>query len=443
MQIKMSNFRMSAFCVALSISGALYGAGVAGPFAPASPAGDWSGSLKAGFQTLKVVFHVRETGCTLDSPDQGAYGIPGVMRSAETGSTEMTFKPIGGSFKGKLKDGKLVGVWRQGGGEFPLTLVAGKVEMKRPQDPKPPFSYETEQVTFKNADASLSGTLTLPEDCNGETPVLLMVTGSGPQNRDEEVFNHRPFAVIADYLARRGVATLRYDDRGVGESKGKTKNISIEDIMMDAESGADLLRKRFAHIGVLGHSEGGTVAFMLAQRGKADFIVSLAASALKFGDALDGQLRAQLKSAGKSDREIEKELPGLKRAFIHDDDGIRRYLDYDPLPAIKATHCPVLALNGEKDTQVLCERHLTVLRENLMPKEKMTLKSYPGLNHLFQRCKTGAGTEYAQIEETISPEVLSDIVSFVKRVSKSSGGQRQPPGAAAVRCCDRGLNKEN
>lgn len=290
--------------------------------------------------------------------------------------------------------------------------------MKRPQDPKPPFPYQMEQVAFKNADATLNGTLALPKNCNGDTPVLLMVTGSGPQNRDEEVFNHRPFAVIADCLARQGIATLRYDDRGVGDSKGKTKNISIEDIMMDAESGVDLLRKRFAHVGVLGHSEGGTVAFMLAQRGKADFVVSLAASALKLGDVLDGQLRAQLKGAGKSDREIAKELPELKQAFIRGDDGIRRYLDYDPLPAIKATHCPVLALNGEKDTQVLCEKHLPVLRENLKPKEKMTIKSYPGLNHLFQHCKTGAGTEYAQIEETISSEVLSDIVSFVKRVGK-------------------------
>ncbi len=188
--------------------------------------------------------------------------------------------------------------------------------------------------------------------------------------------------------------------------------------MMDAESGVDLLRKRFARVGVLGHSEGGTVAFMLAQKGKADFVVSLAGSALKLGDVLDGQLRAQLKSAGKSEREIAKELPGLKQAFTRGDDGIRRYLDYDPLPAIKATHCPVLALNGEKDTQVLCEKHLSVLRANLKPKEKMTIKSYPGLNHLFQHCKNGAGAEYAQIEETISFDVLSDIVSFVKVVSK-------------------------
>lgn len=417
--------KILSLCIALVAAAVVFvgtsvlgGEGAADPIASSSVAGDWSGSLKAGFQTLKVVFHVGETSCTLDSPDQGAYGIVGVLKSVEAGSAEMTFKPIGGSFKGKLKDGKLVGVWRQGGGEFPLTLVAGKVEMKRPQEPKPPFPYKTEQVSFKNADASLSGTLTLPKNCNGDTPVLLMVTGSGPQNRDEEVFNHRPFAVIADYLARQGIATLRYDDRGVGESKGKTKNISIEDIMMDAESGVDLLRKRFAHVGVLGHSEGGTVAFMLAQRGKADFIVSLAASALKLGDVLDGQLRAQLKRAGKSDSEIVDELPGLKQAFIRGDDGIRRYLGYDPLPAIKATHCPVLALNGEKDTQVLCEKHLSVLRANLTPKEKMTIKSYSGLNHLFQHCKTGVGTEYAQIEETISPDVLSDIVSFVKRVSK-------------------------
>jgi pimeloyl-ACP methyl ester carboxylesterase len=244
-----------------------------------------------------------------------------------------------------------------------------------------------------------------------------MASGSGPHNRDGEMFNHRPFAVIADFLARQGVATLRYDDRGVGKSSGKTKNISIEDIMLDAESGLECLRSRFRNIGVLGHSEGGTVAFMLAQRGKVDFIVSLAGSVLKMEDVLDEQLRMRLKSAGTDEREIAKSLPALKKAFVKDD-GIRRYLDYDPIDAVKATHCPVFALNGEKDTQVLCEKHLSVLRDNLVPKEKMKIKSYPGLNHLFQHCKTGEFSEYATIEETISPEVLSDIVSFVKSVCK-------------------------
>lgn len=377
--------------------------------------GDWTGRLNAGFQSLDVAFHVEEAKCTLDVPGQGAFGIVGTVLSASQDAVEMTFKTIGGKFKGKLKKGNLVGVWCQGLGIVPLSLTAGKLEMPRPQEPKPPFPYRTEDVVFANADASLSGTLTLPNVCNEKTPALLMVTGSGPQNRDEEMFYHRPFAVMADFLARRGIVTLRYDDRGVGESKGNTKNISIEDIMLDAESGVECLRKRFAHVGVLGHSEGGTVSFMLAQKGKVDFVVSLAGSALKFGDVLDEQLRKRLKSVGKSENAIANELPALKQSFIKDD-GIRRYFDYDPLDAVKATHCPVLALNGEKDAQVTCERHLSVLRENLVPKERMTVKSYPGLNHLFQHCKTGEFTEYAKIEETISPEVLSDIASFVKSV---------------------------
>jgi fermentation-respiration switch protein FrsA (DUF1100 family) len=185
--------------------------------------------------------------------------------------------------------------------------------------------------------------------------------------------------------------------------------------MLDAESGVECLRKRFAHVGVLGHSEGGTVSFMLAQKGKVDFVVSLAGSGLKVGDVLDEQLRKRLKSEGKSEKTIARELLGPKQSFIRDD-GIRRYLDYDPLDAVKATRCPVLALNGEMDTQVSCEKHLSVLRENLVPKERMTVKSYPGLNHLFQHCKTGEFTEYANIEETISSDVLSDIASFVESV---------------------------
>ena len=388
-----------------------------GFIATATIDGDWKGRIDAGAQKLGVVFHVKGAKCSLDVPVQGAFGVPGKIAHAKNGTVEFTFKAIGGCFTGKMEGGRLVGVWRQGAGEYPLTLVAGAMKMARPQEPKPPFPYRMENVVFKNADASLDGTLTLPENCDRETPVLLMASGSGPHNRDGEMFNHRPFAVIADFLARQGVATLRYDDRGVGKSSGKTKNISIEDIMLDAESGLECLRSRFRNIGVLGHSEGGTVAFMLAQRGKVDFIVSLAGSVLKMEDVLDEQLRMRLKSAGKDEREIAKSLPALKKAFVKDD-GIRRYLDYDPIDAVKATHCPVFALNGEKDTQVLCEKHLSVLRDNLVPKEKVKIKSYPGLNHLFQHCKTGEFSEYATIEETISPEVLSDIVSFVKSVCK-------------------------
>lgn len=395
---------------------ALGGKGTTGPVAQPALAGDWSGTLYAGLQTIGVIFHLADSKCTLDVPDQGAFGVVGTVKTPDAESVEMSFKAIGGTFKGKRTDGKLKGWWRQGLGVLPLTLVAGRPDFKRPQEPKPPFPYKTENVTFTNAFASLGGTLSLPEDSNADTPALLMVTGSGPQNRDEEVFYHRPFAVIADYLARRGIATLRYDDRGVGESKGKLKDVSIEDIMADAESGVDFLRGRFARVGVLGHSEGGTVAFMLAQRGKADYVVSLAGSALRFGDVLDWQLRRKLKSAGKDEREIAAELPKLRQAYAKDD-GSRRWLDYDPLAAVRATHCPVLALNGEKDTQVDCETHLSVLRENLAPKERMTVKSYPGLNHLFQHCETGEGIEYAKIEETISPEVLADIAAFVKRTS--------------------------
>lgn len=388
-----------------------------GPVAFRPIKGDWHGQLNVGPEPIELVFHIDEKRCSLDVPVQGAFGIVGTVQSTNDESIEIMFQSIGGSFRGKLKSGQLQGSWHQGLCTIPLTLAEGKPTIRRPQNPMPPFPYRTENVVFENADALLCGTLTEPDDKTADTPVLLMITGSGPQNRDEEMFNHRPFAVIADFLARHGIATLRYDDRGVGESKGKTKGISIEDIMIDAESGIDFLHKRFARVGALGHSEGGTVAFMLAQKGKVDFIVSLAGSALRLGDVLDDQLRMRLKSAGKTEQEIVKELTRAKRAFLKDE-GVSRYLAYNPIAAIRATHCPVLALNGEKDTQVVYDKHLPILRENLVPKEIMTIKSYPNLNHLFQHCESGEYIEYARIDETISPEVLLDIASFIKRFAQ-------------------------
>lgn len=370
--------------------------------------GIWSGKLAAGFQVLDVVFHIDGDYCSLDVPAQGAAGVKGVLKSAKAEAVELEFKAIGGRFEGRLQDGKLAGKWSQGMGTLPLTLSV----LRRSQDPKPPFPYHTEEVAFANADAKLRGTLTIPENGDRKTPVLILLTGSGLQNRDSEIFGHRPFAVIADFLARRGIATLRYDDRGIGGSTGKLKDISIEDIAQDAASGVEFLRGRFDTVGVLGHSEGGTVAFMLAAQSKVDFVISMAGSALKLGDVLDMQLREQLSAAGMSGKVLENELAAAKEKLIYDD-GIRRYMEYDPVVAIKATHCPVLAVNGEKDVQVRADRHLPVLRANLAPKDRMTIKSYPKLNHLFQHCKTGAPTEYGQIDETMALEVLEDIAGFV------------------------------
>ncbi|MBR6586845.1 MAG: alpha/beta hydrolase [Kiritimatiellae bacterium] len=377
--------------------------------------GTWCGTLDAMGQKLQLVFHIKEDKCMLDSPDQGAFGIVGRIVSAKEMDTELSFKAIGGTYSGKIEKGSLCGTWKQGGMSFPLNMKRTEKKIVRPQEPKPPFPYRTEDVVFTNAEARLSGTLTLPKGFTRKTPAVVMVTGSGPQNRDEELFGHRPFAVIADFLARHGIASLRYDDRGCGKSVGKIKDISIENIALDAESGADCLRSRFDHVGILGHSEGGTVGFMLGRQGKVDFIVSLAGSSMKLKDVLDWQLRRKLKNLGRSKRQIEKELPSLKRSFMKDD-GIRRYMEYDSVQDIKGIRCPVFALNGERDTQVSAKDHLGIFKRNISVDVKAKIKSYPELNHMFQPCITGEANEYAQIEQTISPEVLSDIVAFIKEL---------------------------
>ena len=379
--------------------------------------GTWSGTLDAMGQKYRIVFHIEKDTCKLDSPNQGAFGVAGRVVAAEENNTELSFKTIGGRYSGKIENDCMRGIWRQGGMSFPLNLKRGERKFSRPQDPLPPFPYYTEDVVFTNAEARLSGTITLPKGFTRKTPAVVMVTGSGLQNRDEELFGHRPFAVIADHLSRHGIASLRYDDRGCGKSRGKIKDISIENIALDAESAVACLRSRFDHVGMLGHSEGGTVGFMLGQRGKVDFIVSLAGSSLKLKEVLDWQLRRKLKILGRSECEIDKELPLLKKNFVKDD-GIRRYMDYDPSAAVRDTLCPVFVLNGEKDTQVEYKKHLDVFRKNIPDLTKAKIKSYPGLNHMFQHCVTGEANEYAEIEHTISLEVLSDIVAFIKKCNR-------------------------
>ena len=261
--------------------------------------GTWSGELNAGFQKIKVVLNLSDDGkCTLDSPDQGAYGIPATTNFVSADSVNVSVASLKASYTAKLQNGELKGTFTQNGFKLPLSLKPSeKAELKRPQNPQPPYPYETEEVTFQNtkAGATLAGTLTIPT--NGSKYVLLMVTGSGAQNRDEEVFGHKPFAVIADRLARAGIATLRYDDRATGKSVGgMNPNVTTQDFAEDALSGIEWLRsqKRFKKIGIIGHSEGGTIAFMLASQKKVDFIVSLAGTSVK-GDSV---LLAQTKAMG-------------------------------------------------------------------------------------------------------------------------------------------------
>ena len=237
---------------------------VMGAMAQETPEGNsWWGKLSVNGAELTLVFHMEGDSCTLDSPDQGVRGIPAKLETTAVG-IRITVPAINALYEGVYYQEALMGTFTQQGMAFPLTLRKGEQKLNRPQTPVAPFPYQTEEVAFSNGAAVLKGTLTMPEGCSRNTPVLLMVTGSGPQNRDEEVFEHKPFAVIADALARQGIATLRYDDRGVGQSTGDVVNCTTEDFKNDALAGIRLLRSRFDKVGVIGHSEGGTIALMLA-----------------------------------------------------------------------------------------------------------------------------------------------------------------------------------
>ena len=405
--------------------------------------GAWSGSIDVQGTKIPLVFHLDDESPTMDSPAQGAKGIPIQVERGELGSIKVKVPSIGASYEGVWLVKQIAGNFMQNGVSLPLTLTPGENKPKRPQTPKSPFPYAQEEVSFTNGDAVLKGTLVLPEGYSRKTPVLVMVTGSGLQNRDEEIFEHKPFAVIADALARAGIASLRYDDRGFGESKGDIINCTTEDFKNDALAGVELLRKRFDKVGVIGHSEGGTIAFMLGVEQKVDFIVSLAGMVVSGKETLIGQNRFSLESAGMQEETVETYCKLIGEAFDARINGgtmpsaeyvdipdalkqnymmvwmqiqsqyMRYFLALDMRPLLGRISVPVLALNGTKDTQVVFEPNLGALRSGLPKNPSNKIESLDGLNHLFQHCTLGTVAEYREIEETISPEVLETIVNWI------------------------------
>ena len=387
--------------------------------------GSWSGKLNVGAVSLTLVLNLEQADgyvkVSLDSPDQGAKGIPAFKEYLSDDSLAVKVEQIGMTYRARLKDGKLDGTFSQNGFSVPLVLAKGvALEVKRPQTPKPPYPYVTEEVSFRNDTdgATLAGTLTWPvgydKQSKQKPTVVLLVSGSGQQNRDEELFEHKPFLVIADYLARQGIATLRYDDRATGTSVGgEVKNATTEDFARDAAAGLEYLRnsKAFAKVGLLGHSEGGSISFMLAAKKKTDFIVTLAGPGVKGDTLLAAQGNRILSLSGMpANMTVAKYR---QQQAVQETPWIKWFIDYDPSDDIRQTHCPVFALNGERDCQVISSLNLTAI-QCLLPKSKQNLiKEYPALNHLFQHSTTGLVTEYGQIEETVSPEVLSDIAQWI------------------------------
>jgi pimeloyl-ACP methyl ester carboxylesterase len=429
----------------------------------ASLEGAWNGKLETGAVPLSLVLHFEKSAegklsATMDSPDQNAFGIPADDVKVEGTSVVVLWKKLGARFKGKLADDVLDGTWKQGGGELALTLRRGDLVRKRPQEPKRPFPYKEIEVSYDNPKApgvTLAGTLTVPAG-DGPFPAVLLITGSGPQDRDETILGHKPFLIISDHLTRKGIAVLRVDDRGVAKSTGKTPDATTEDFATDAEAGVAFLKTRKevdpARIGLLGHSEGGVIAPMLAVRSKdIAFIVMLSGPALP-GDEIirlqseliekamgapaevvaeNSKLQRQVLEAVKTIddpaarekrvREILKDLPPAqveKSAVESRSAWFHWFLAYDPRPTLAQVKCPALALFGEKDLQVPADENIAALEKTLGKEHpSFVVKKLPGVNHLFQTCKTGAPSEYASIEETISPAALDAISGWLTTVT--------------------------
>lgn len=440
--------------------------------------GSWLGRITAGGINLRVVFNLKteakdSLSVTMESPDQGAGIIKIGPVIVEGENINIKAPLLLGEYKGKIVSDTLIeGTWSHAGRSVGLNLTKLKkaFSLNRPQEPKAPFPYKSEDITFRNETAGieLAGTLTIP---GGEGPfsAVVLVSGSGSQNRNEELLGHKPFWVIADHLSRNGIAVLRFDDRGVGKSKGTPLNATTADFATDAEAAFNYLLSRKetdpALSGIAGHSEGGLIAPMVAARNpKVAFIISLAGTGVKGEEILHTQnfdissasgndpedtrkaislnkklfrvlrkepdnsaaaekinalYRHTLEKERKSEQEIEIALKSLNNSLNPVSfNWMRYFMITDPADFWKKVKCPVLALNGEKDLQVSAKVNLPAIEKALAKGGNRNVKtvSLPGLNHLFQKTATGLPSEYGEIEETISPEVLDIITDWISKL---------------------------
>jgi len=446
--------------------------------------GIWMGTLKVSVVELRIVFKINANAdgtlaATLDSPDQGAENIAVSKVTFENGRLYLESKVIQGTYEGQIKeDGSIEGKWQQGGISFPLLLkrIDEAPKLHRPQEPKKPYPYIEEEVTYENEKAGikLAGTLTLPRS-EGPFPAVILITGSGGQDRNETVCGHRPFLVLADYLTRKGIAVLRVDDRGVGGSTGNLLESTGEDFAVDVLTGVNYLKSRKEvnpkKIGLIGHSEGGIIAPIAAARSSdVAFIVLMAGTGLTGEEIIYLQTDLLLKVVGASDKVSAMQRTGSEQIFEilkHEKDNtaaekkirkimtdilgklskeekdalgaseatietqlkmlltrwFRFFLTYDPKTALMKVKCPVLAINGQLDLQVPPKENLSAIEGALKTggNTNYTIQELPKHNHLFQRAQTGAISEYAKIEETISPIALKAITQWIlKQTSRAN-----------------------
>lgn len=459
-----------------------------------APHVDWEGSVTLpGGMKLEILVKFRDGAgdgkwsATIDIPLQSAFDLP--LQNVVLNEKELSFTiapPANAVFHANIDPDdptSAEGELSQHGMTFPLVLskvvegekpTVGRVE--HPQTPKPPYPYQTREVTYENKDAGirLAGTLTIPEG-DGPFPAVVMITGSGAQDRDESLLGHKPFAVIADYFTRHGIAVLRADDRGVGKSTGSVSLSTSTDFADDALAGLKFLKSQkeieASHIGLIGHSEGGLVAPIAAAKSDdVAFIILLAGTGVSGKDILIRQLSDITRSSGVEESALEKQAIAQVRfldlimADDPDEDQIiealrylshlqtdpehaenpdemnvavkdqieamipaqlepyqspwfKSFLKFDPRTVLVNVHCPVLAVNGSLDTQVAADLNIPEIADALRKagNNKVTTRIFPGLNHLFQHCKTGSPSEYATISESFSPEVLDYITNWLRR----------------------------
>ena len=437
--------------------------------------GSWLGKISTNGVDLRLIFNLKLNDkdsliATADSPDQGAKNIP--LGRVILNDRKLTIQAptLMGEYNGTITgDSTIDGTWTQRGSTFTVNLNKLKTafSVNRPQEPKPPFPYTSEDVTFTNDkfNIKLAGTLTIPAG-KGPFKTVIMITGSGAQNRNEELMGHKPFLVIADYLSRNGIAVLRYDDRGVGGSQGKYSEATSADLATDAEAAFHFLinnpKINQKEIGFIGHSEGGLIApIVAASNHSVGFIVSLAGPGVtgqqiivrqsedisrlsgvkeeaikettETNKKLYSVLRKEkdnklaetkiltiykkiLEKKKTSNEDTEKAVNQLKLTFgANTYTWFRYFIMTDPAIFWKKVKCPVLALDGEKDLQVAADENLRDIEKVLRSSGNSSIKivKLPGLNHLFQHCKTGLPAEYNTIEETFSPEALKIIADWI------------------------------